>query len=284
MDPDDMDGIPQPNGDDIETASTADEDIENDGADGGDAGDDVADDGDEDGADEDDEAGKRTRLTPEQQKAFDRRIGKEVRRRKEAEEKLRAREDELNALRERTDGEDSEVVIEAARTAGVMPDVIGKTTARGLQELSRARFWAEKLSDALDDSDGEDSVSIDGQEFDRKEVRAKARAWKREAARLEHRYGDVERKAKSQAMEIWRLGLAAKKAGWKPGQKPNVEVPDPGDAGADGDDEDQPKKKRKPVTDPGSSHAAGEGKSGKEVAVHSIGDLAAWIAQKNKAK
>jgi len=205
----------------------------------------------EDAHDEPEESHK---LTEKQQAAVDKRIGKEVAKRKALEERATQAETELKSLRERADAEDADVVLNAANEFGVLPEVIGKGQAEGMLNLRRAKENQKFLRRALDRADG-DEITIQGETYTRKQVKDSLYGYEEQVERLEPKFGGVEREAKKRMLEIVRLGQAAAKAGWKPGAPrqgaalPGEAVPKqpakpPAGAGHSQDDDEPPARVR----------------------------------------
>lgn len=158
------------------------------------------------------------------QKQVDKRIGKEVAKRKVMEERATQAETELKALRERVDADDADTVLQAAREFNVLPEVIGKGQAQGMLDLRRAKQNVKALGRALEETDG-DEITLQGETYDRKSVKKALFDYWDEVERLEPKFGHLEHEAKKAMLEIVRLGQAAKRAGWKPGQKAAAETP-----------------------------------------------------------
>lgn len=170
-------------------------------------------------------AGGKKKLPEDVQRAVDQRIGKEVAKTKSAEERAKAAEESLAEVQGRVDAEDAELVLGAAQEAGVMPQVLNAAEAKVLKELGTARsnaaFFARLLRQA---EDGQTEFEVGGQTLTRRQVADQADEWDAQKSRLERRHGHVEGKARDAALEIWKLGLKAKKEGWKPGQRPAAAV------------------------------------------------------------
>jgi hypothetical protein len=158
------------------------------------------------------------KLTEKQQAKVDKRIGKEVAKRKASEERATQAETELKTLRERADAEDADIVLNAASEFNILPEVIGKGQAEGMLNLKRAKDNQKFLRRALDRADG-DEITIQGKTYTRAEVKESLWGYEEQVEKLEPKYGGVEREAKKRMLEIVRLGQAAARAGWKPGQK-----------------------------------------------------------------
>jgi hypothetical protein len=201
----------------------------------------------EEGHDEPEEDGQH-KLTEKQQAKVDKRIGKEVAKRKALEERATQAETELKTLRERADAEDADIVLNAASEFNILPEVIGKGQAEGMLNLKRAKDNQKFLRRALDRADG-DEITIQGKTYTRAEVKESLWGYEEQVEKLEPKYGGVEREAKKRMLEIVRLGQAAARAGWKPGQKettrqgeevPQKPVKPPARAGQSQDEGDEP--------------------------------------------
>ena len=239
-------------------------------------------------ADEGEEPGgkpKSEKWTPEMQAAFDKRIGKEIGRRKELEDKFKAADDELKGLRERADAEDGEAVLRAAAEAGVMPELLGAAESKGIADLSDARRSAKVLAEALEDQEG-DEVTVQGESYPRADVKKSLRHWSERREALEKRFGPAESKARERGLEVWRLGIAARKAGWKPGaaEDGGRRTEDGGrrseDGGLKAEDGSRKPKPKADMPDGGGEGPARKG--GAPIEVRSTNDLAAWIAGQKK--
>ena len=94
--------------------------------------------------DTDKDAKLKAKLTPEAQKAFDKRIAREVSKTHEAQAKAEAATSELSELRKRVDAEDAEAVLAAAREAGVMPEIISPLSPKGWQTSTTPRLMPKR--------------------------------------------------------------------------------------------------------------------------------------------
>lgn len=194
-------------------------DGDGDGDDGldGDGDGDVEDDGDgaDDGRGGDKDA--EVKFSPEQQRAVNGLLAKESRRRKEAERQLGEASRELEDFRKRYGEADSETVLSAARSAGVMPELMTAAEADGVTKLDNAKANAKYFSRLMRRS-GEE-FDVGGKKMSRADIEDSADYWEEEAEKLESRFSGVKARVAGAAQEIWRLGMAARKAGWKPGLK-----------------------------------------------------------------
>jgi hypothetical protein len=238
---------------------------------------------------EDPDAGLKAKLTPEAQRAFDKRISRETRKTKEAQSRAEAAERELQTLRGRADCEDAEAVLAAAREAGVMPEILTAAESKGLADLNHAKANAKALGRVLRSTPGEE-LEIDGKTYTRKQVVDAQDSWEDKAVALEKRFGGVEAGARAKGLEIWRLGLAAKREGWKPGgakPAPDADPDDPAEDGA-GVADALPAAKPKPRTDMpagGGPKARPTGEPARpDVEVHDERSLASFIDADMRAR
>lgn len=179
-------------------------------------------DGTEPGAEEDSEEGGepkpkedgKVKFSDEQQRSVNGMLAKEKRSRKEVEGKLDEASRELEDFRKRYGEADPETILKAAQSAGVMPDMVTASEAEGVTKLENAKS-NQKYFERLLRRSGEE-FDVAGRRMTRDEVEASADQWEAEAGKLESRYGGVKARAASAAQEVWRLGMAAKKAGWDP--------------------------------------------------------------------
>ena len=201
--------------DDIEDTGLEDQDTGEDDDDGEDAGDgeDVdSEDDDPDGDDDedgDDEGAGKTRS--------EKRIKKLLGRAKDAEKRVKELEGELEEAR-KTGGEDADTYVSAAEKAGVLPGMLGKDLAKAIGRKAENDMLIARYEDWLDDEDNEE-LQIGEETWSRKKVRARLRELREENAGIERRYGGEQEKLRRQVKEIFELGKAALKAGWKPGKK-----------------------------------------------------------------
>jgi hypothetical protein len=176
--------------------------------------------------DADDDAGQEESLKlPEKaQKAVNARIGKLTARAKTAEEKLAEAARERDELRQRVERVSDGAILKAAEQAGVLPELLDKETATMISDWRTAKDQTNTLEAWLEDhSDPDDTMTLDAggqqREYKRSEVAALKRQWK---ARMEATGEEAPariREARQKTREVLALGLAALKAGWKPGAK-----------------------------------------------------------------
>ena len=198
---------------DIEETDPDETDADEDDIDETDAGDGDSDDDDPDGDDDedgDDEEGKgKTRS--------EKRIKKLLGRAKDAEKRVKELEGELEEAK-KSGGDDAETYVAAAKAAGLLPGMLSKDLAGAIKRRSENDMLIARYEDWLDDEDNEE-LQIGDETWSRKKVRARLRELREENASLERRHGGEEEKLRRQVKELFELGKAALKAGWKPGKK-----------------------------------------------------------------
>ena len=198
---------------DIEETDPEETDADEDDIDETDAGDGDSDDDDPDGDDDedgDDEEGKgKTRS--------EKRIKKLLGRAKDAEKRVKELEGELEEAK-KSGGDDAETYVAAAKAAGLLPGMLSKDLAAAIKRRGENAMLITRYEDWLDDEDNEE-LQIGDETWSRKKVRARLRELREENASLERRHGGEEEKLRRQVKELFELGKAALKAGWKPGGK-----------------------------------------------------------------
>lgn len=127
-------------------------------------------------------------------------------------------------------GDDGKAIMAAATKAGILPSLMTKDLAAGLEDLADKKDALAYFGNLLDSDD--DEFEIGGKTFSRRQIERKERALTGEVRDLESQFGKGRDKAVADAKELFELGLAAKKAGWKPGKasektkkKPNRDKP-----------------------------------------------------------
>lgn len=168
----------------------------------------------------------REKLTPKQQLAWDKRYAKMTAKRAAIEEERDALKAERDELRTRSDKLSDSVVLKAAQDAGVLPELMDKPDAARIAEYGSAKASVAWFGDWLEDNvDPEATLDVGGKSYTRTEVRGIKRQWQAKLEGLEDVPGKLAQ-LKQQTREVLELGMAARKAGWKPGQKaPAVNSP-----------------------------------------------------------
>lgn len=190
--------------DDEDEEAEEDEEDGEESEDDGDGDEDESDDEDEDdeGDDEDDDLkgmGKRAQ----------KRIGKLTGEVKDLKREL----EEARKL----NGDDGKAILAAAETAGILPQLMSADEAKGIKELDSKTGAAKYLKKLLRSDD--DEFEIGGETRSRRWVQGELDDLNDEIGELRERYGAKRRELAEKSKEIFELGMAAKKAGWKPGEK-----------------------------------------------------------------
>ncbi len=184
--------------DDSDDDDTGDDDGDDEDAD--DDGDD--DDGDTGDDDDQDETGK----------------GAEKRIRKLVEEKndLKGEVEKLKKLA----GDDGKAILAAAEATGILPGLMTKDEAQAFRDMQDIPGIIERYDDWLDDHGPDDELEIGGgQTMSYGDVKKRVRKLRTMLADLKETYGDRRKELSGRVREIFETGVAALKAGWKPGAK-----------------------------------------------------------------
>ena len=170
-------------------------------------------------------------------------------------------------------GNDGEAILSVATKAGILPRLLTKDLAEKIDRYESKKNALEYMQDLLDD-DEQEEFEIGGKTYTRKQVKQRVRALKDEVEELKDDSKKGRQKAIDETRELVELGLAAKKAGWKPGKK------------GEGEEKGKGKKKAKPGKH--KVHKTGKQKRTREVnwgEVDGDDDLEAMIAaQMRKGK
>ena len=160
------------------------------------------------------------KLSEAAQKAVNARIGELTAKRKAAETERDVLKAERDELAQRSEKLGDETVLHAARSAGVLPELIEKGDAARIEQWGQSERSVEVFGEWLEDNtDPEATLTIGDKEYTRAQVRDFKRQHQKKLQDLE----DVPallKTLKKDTAEIMRLGMQARKAGWKPGQKP----------------------------------------------------------------
>jgi hypothetical protein len=144
------------------------------------------------------------RLTPAQQKIFDARLGKEVGKRKAAEEKAAKLEADLASAKAATE----ETTVDVARTLQVLPEYLKPGEAAVLKqdaELVKFEDWAAEHWDGYESTDG-------GKSYTAAQVRKRHAEVTREHARIARQADEIRERARKDMQDDIREGRKAKLA------------------------------------------------------------------------
>lgn len=208
----DADAVDGDDGDE-DTSDDEDEDADDDESEDGDEDEEDDEDSDEDDDEEDEESDDESEEDDEDFKKLSQRTTKRIKKLVGEVKDLKQQLEEARKL----GGEDGQAILSAATTAGVMPRLLTKEQAKGLGDLSEKKSALEYFRDLLESD--EDEFEIGGTTYSRRKLERKERTLTEEIHSLEARYGSVRDKAVEKARDLFELGLAAQKAGWKPGKK-----------------------------------------------------------------
>lgn len=183
---------------DAENAETADEG----GADDVDAQDaETADDGEDVDA-EDSGLGKRAQ----------KRIGKLIAERKEAESRLAAVKEQLEQAK-RLGGDDGKAILAAAEKSGILPGLMSADEARAFGVLEEYPAVIEGYRDWLDEHGTGDELEIGGRTMTYGEVKKRVRRLTDELGAAKDDYGERRKVLQRKVRKIFQLGLEAYRRG-----------------------------------------------------------------------
>ena len=181
-----------------------DNDDDNDGDDDNDDADDGNDDGDDDGDGMGKGAQKRIRQLNERMKA--------------AEGHARELERELEDAK-KLSGDDGRALIAAAEATGILPGLMTKDEAKAFKDMADIPGVLESYQDWLDEHERDDELDIGGTTMSYGDVKKRVRKLRAKLDDLKDQYGDRRKELTAKVRSIFETGLAAQKAGWKPGEK-----------------------------------------------------------------
>lgn len=178
--------------------------------------DDDADDDDDDGdGDEDDEDEEDEELGKRAQK----RIGKLIAQRKDAETRVKVLERQLEEAK-KLSGDDGKAIMRAAEQSGILPGLMTKAEAEAFEEMDRYRAVIAKYDDWLDEHGPDDELEIsDGRTMSYAKVERRVRKLQGELGELKDEYGERRKELLKKVRQIFEAGVEALKAGKKPGEK-----------------------------------------------------------------
>lgn len=139
------------------------------------------------------------------------RIQKLVGRAKDAERRVAELEQELEDAK-KLGGEDGQIYLESAKRAGVLPSMMTKELAEGLELLDKKQSALEFYSEWLDGD--EDELTLGDRTYSRRQVERQEQKIRAEIGELRSRFGGKREELQATVKAIFELGLKAKKAGW----------------------------------------------------------------------
>lgn len=137
------------------------------------------------------------------------RLAKVTAKRRRAEARAKAAEEEAARLRDRA--EDPALYRALAERHGILPDLIGERDAKALRDLDDATRSAEALQDLLEEMEdnGESETEVAGKTVTRAQLRKSIREHRRRADDLRERCGDLGQRLRRRTLKLIKLGLAA---------------------------------------------------------------------------
>ena len=200
-----------PEGDEEEEDSE-DDDEDDDDPEDDEGDDDPEDDEEEEDSEEDDEGDENLG------KGAQKRIRKLNERMKAAEGRARELERDLEEAR-KLSGDDGRALISAAEATGILPGLMTKDEAKAFQDMADIPGVLESYQDWLDEHERDDELDIGGTTMSYGDVKKRVRKLRATLEDLKDRYGDRRKELTAKVRSIFETGLAAQKAGWKPGEK-----------------------------------------------------------------
>ena len=205
--------------DDIDDPENQDDDDEEADDDEDDDDDEEADDDDpenqddDEGDDDDDEGDK------DLGKGAQKRIRQLVEQKNTAQSRVKDLEKQLEEAK-KLSGDDGRALLAAAEATGILPGLMTKDEAKAFQDIVEIPSVIERYQDWLDDADREDEFELgNGKTMSYGDVKKRVRKLRAQLDDLKDRYGDRRKELTAKVRGIFETGLAAQKAGWKPGGK-----------------------------------------------------------------
>lgn len=204
-----------------DTEELEDEDGDSTDADGDDedAGeDDADDDGEEDDDESEDDEDEESEDDEDEGKSKDREsMGKRAQKRiGKLTGEIKDLKRELEEAR-KLGGDDGKAILSAAETAGILPQLMSAEEAKGIQLLDSKTGVAKYLKKLLRSDD--DEFEIGGETRSRRWVQGELDDLQDEIGDLREKYGKKRTELAEKSKKVFELGMAAMKAGWKPGEK-----------------------------------------------------------------
>lgn len=185
---------------------------------GDDTVDDPDDDSDDDTGDDDDDADEDADEEGDEDDQEKAGKGAEKRIRKLVEEKNDLK-DEVEKLKKLA-GDDGKAILAAAEATGILPGLMTKDEAKAFRDMQDIPGIIERYDDWLDDHGPDDELELGGGEtMSYGDVKKRVRKLRTMLADLKETYGDRRKELSGRVREIFETGVAALKAGWKPGAK-----------------------------------------------------------------
>lgn len=118
---------------------------------------------------------------------------------------------------QRLAGDDGKAILSAAEAAGILPSLMSKEEAKGIAAIDRKTKTAKYLKGLL--RSDEDEFEIGGETRSRRWIEGELDDLNEELGELRERFGAKRKELAQRTREIFELGMAAVKHGWRPGEK-----------------------------------------------------------------
>ena len=168
----------------------------------------------DDDEDEDDDEGDK-----DLGKGAQKRIRQLVEQKNTAQSRVKDLEKQLEEAK-KLSGDDGRALLAAAEATGILPGLMTKDEAKAFQDIAEIPSVIERYQDWLDDANREDEFELgNGKTMSYGDVKKRVRKLRAQLDDLKDRYGDRRKDLMAKVRGIFETGLAAQKAGWKPGGK-----------------------------------------------------------------
>lgn len=169
---------------------------------------------DDEGDDDDDDEGDK-----DLGKGAQKRIRQLVEQKNTAQSRVKDLEKQLEEAK-KLSGDDGRALLAAAEATGILPGLMTKDEAKAIKDLGEIPKVLNHYEDWLDDHDKDDELDIgNGSTMSFSDVKKRVRNLRTQLEDLKNRYGDRRKELMAKVRGIFETGLAAQKAGWKPGGK-----------------------------------------------------------------
>ena len=117
-------------------------------------------------------------------------------------------------------GDDGRALLAAAEATGILPGLMTKDEAKAFQDIAEIPSVIERYQDWLDENERDAELELgNGSTMSYGDVKKRVRKLRAQLDDLKDRYGDRRKDLMAKVRGIFETGLAAQKAGWKPGGK-----------------------------------------------------------------
>ena len=204
-----------------------DDDPENQDDDDEEADDDEDDDDDEEADDDDPENQDDDEGDDDDDDEGDKDLGKGAQKRiRQLNERMKAAEGRTKDLEKQLEeakklsGDDGRALLAAAEATGLLPGLMTKDEAKAFQDIAEIPKVIERYQDWLDENERDAELELgNGSTMSYGDVKKRVRKLRAQLEDLKDRYGDRRKELTAKVRGIFETGLAAQKAGWKPGGK-----------------------------------------------------------------